>query len=637
MHGARRLMLGLILILSALLLAACAFSRSEKEAAPAPAAIDEAAAKPPFSAHVPFLFVDENGFLRPNDPLTADELRAALSALSAETGKAGLPEGEQTVTAESLRACLQDVLNEEQLAAFPAEGTLSRADLAVGVCRALGSGAGERLVPSEGALAPVDLPTDAPHYAELMEACVPHEPGEGSSWAEADLGTGREPGVFRLDGALFCCGEDGRLLLDAYSGPLYFDGNGRYTSGDGELDARCADILDWLRLKYPADAEDRAAMLRRAYDYAVKSFSFDEESEEEEELIPAAKAMLETEHGGEYGYAAGFTMLARALGYPAYPVARPLAGEEEDHFWTDIVIDCVPYIFDAQKDQRFRDGRFMLGYKKAERSGYRRPIDAPGDLRGQPYQDLAYTPPTERGHLDVATGENGFIYLIYLPYDYDESRQYKVIIYLYGADGNPYKILGDTNTYSHQNRYLGHYFTTPDYTDFLVQRGDCAGVIFASTNTTMASGDGSRYIALLQYVVDHYSTYAESSSLEDLIAARDSFCIAGPSSASQSLCVCLPTMPDVFGTVGLFSGISHLDKAVEGMAKKDHIRLVMGVGGLESIYPSVVKAYERFSELDNVDASLSVFDNSGHEWSAFDGTLRDLLFEFSPAEQADEG
>ena len=637
MHVKLRPVLSLVLLLAIALLAACAAAppaeTTPPESSAAPAA--EETRRPPFAAHVPFLFADERGFVRPEDPLRADELAAALAALCPDGGEIALPEGAEIVTGEALRACLRAVLSEEELRSFPEEGELSRADFAVGVCRVLGSGEGESVLPAAGALAPVDLPTDAPYYAAVLEASVPHSEGGSAGWAEAGLETGYEPGVLRLDGELYACGEDGRLLKNAALGPLCFDENGRYSSGDPELDELVSTVLDDLREMYPRDADDSMAMLRHAYDFVRDSFTNDGESghtDGEGWELRDGKRMLETLRGGCFESAAGFTVLARGLGFQAYGVLCPLLGESEDHAWTDIVVDYVPYVFDPLLDSRYRDGRFQLDYKHAERCGYRRPLDTPGAVC-EPDQLLAWTPPTERGELVAELQENGLVFLVYLPYGYDESKQYNVLIYLYGGDGNPYRILGATNTYSHQNRYLGHYFTTPDYVDFLTQRGDCSGVIYAATNTTFSTGNGDRYIELLQYVVDNYSTYAESSALEDLIAAREHFGIAGPSSASQGLCLCLPNMPDVFGTVGLFSGITRLDGAVEGLAQKGHIRLVMGVGELESIYSTVTKAYERFSELENVEAYLWVFPNAGHEWSAFDATLRQLLFLFAPAEK----
>ncbi len=193
-------------------------------------------------------------------------------------------------------------------------------------------------------------------------------------------------------------------------------------------------------------------------------------------------------------------------------------------------------------------------------------------------------------------------------------------------------MLGTTSGYAHQNRYLGRYITTPAFVDFLVQRGDCSGLILAACNTAMTSGYGERYVKLLQYIVDNYSTYAESSAVEDLVAAREHFALSGPSSASQGICITLKELPDCFETIGLFSGVARLDEAEEGLRQKDHLVLVMGVGEQESMFYTVESSYERFAQLENVDAMLFTFPNSEHEWSAFDGALRELLFRFSPAE-----
>ena len=642
MRSILRAALGLLLLACLLSLCACGASAPAAEETPAPSAVPEAQppaeeipAAPVFTAHVPFLFPDERGFIRPDAPLCADELTQALAVLAPSAQSPGLSAGGQAVTAGQLRDVLAGLLGAGQLPEIPGEGEISRADFAVIMTGLMGTGTDETVQVAEGALAPVDLPADAPYYAAVLEACAAHEPGGELGWAELALDTGYEPGPFLLDGRLYCCGEDGRLLKNTSIGPLSYDENGRYTSGDAELDGYVTEILAAFCAEHPEEAGDRLALLRRAYDYAMTNFHYvgrSSHTDEEGWELRDGKLMLETGRGDCYDYTAGFVVLARGLGFPANGVIRSLDTPENLHAWTDIVIDGTPYIFDPQLEKHFKNNRFMLTYKDGAKYGYRRPFDTPGEVT-EAAEDLVWIQPTQRGELVSATGENGLTYLVYLPYGYDESKQYNVLVYPYGADGDPYKMLGTANTYSHQNRYFGRYITTPAFIDYLVERGDCDGLIFAATNTARADGQSDRYISLIQYVAENFSTYAASSSIEDLIAAREHFGIAGPSTASQSICICLKDMPDVFGTIGLFSGISRLDEAVEAMAQKQHVTLVMGVGDQESALSTMKTAYEQFSALENVDASLTIFPNSEHEWSTFDSALRELLFSFSPKER----
>lgn len=190
-------------------------------------------------------------------------------------------------------------------------------------------------------------------------------------------------------------------------GPLTFEENGLYTTGDEELDGYVAEILVQLMEDSPEDAGDRMLMLRHVYDYAMSNFHyvgrgshFDGDGWE----YVDAKTMLETGKGDCYNYAAGFTVLARGLGFPANVILSSLDSPENLHAWTDIVIDDTPYIFDPQMEKNFKDNRYMLTYKEGEKYGYLRPSDAPGEVY-ENSQDLVWTNSTERGEL-VASAED---------------------------------------------------------------------------------------------------------------------------------------------------------------------------------------------------------------------------------------
>lgn len=421
-----------------------------------------ALAFPILRAHTPYLFADENGFVRPDDALSADEFSLALSVLTGET-ETGLPGGEKPVRSEEIKTALLGYFTAEELAAFPEEGTISRTAFAQLMNALIGQGGEERVIPAEGASAPVDLAPQHAAFADVLEASVPHEPGGERGWREAAPETGHAPGALFLHGSLYCCGEDGRILRGAEAEGLAFGEDGRYSCGDEELDAYVREILAALCDEYPEDAADRMAMLRHVYDYAIRNFHYvgrSTHSDEEGWELRDGKVMLETGKGDCYNYTAGFTVLARGLGFPATPILRSLDGNDL-HAWTDIVIDGTPYIFDPQLEKHFKNDRFMLTYKQGEGYGYRRPFDTPGEVR-EAFQDLTWVEPTRHGEL-VEAREGRFSYLVYLPYGYDESKQYNVLIYLYGADGDPYKILGTAKGYAHQNRYFGRYITTPDF------------------------------------------------------------------------------------------------------------------------------------------------------------------------------
>ena len=330
-------------------------------AAPAeetPASAAEAAE--PLRLHTPCLFPDGDGFLDPDGPLTDEALTLALEALQ--------PSAEAEAALRAL-----------------AGGT--RRDFARAVAALAGWTAEERLIPAEGALAPVDLdPADADH-ALLLELSVPHtEDAGGLTWAEAALPGAHEPGVFLRGCELYCAGEDGFLLRGESVGPLAFGADGRFTSGDAELDAMVSEVVAALQERYPEDATDRLAMLRHCYDYAYENFSYLGRRHAEPDGVDwsaeEAKTMFSTGKGSCYHYAAAFRAMARRLGFPAYTILRSLDGDPANiHAWTDIEIEGVAYIFDPQLHQRYGNERFMLTYKEAQQlGGYTRPT-RPGEFR----------------------------------------------------------------------------------------------------------------------------------------------------------------------------------------------------------------------------------------------------------------
>ena len=577
-----------------------------------------AAVKPALLQHAVFLFTDDKNWLNPDGVLDEAALEAAANAL--------LPMGNEEET-KLLRQELSEI----------AKASASRRDFARRIADVSEWTEEERLLPADGAKAPTDLDPEDPDYALLLEASVPHTADEsGDRWTELALPTGSEPGMLLQGTELYCVGDNGFLLRNAAVGPLVFGPDGRFSSGDAELDSYVTERLAALQEQFPEDAADRFAMLRHCYDYVRDSFVYLGRGHQVEEgvdwSIEDAKIMFSSGKGNCYNYAAVFRALARRLGYPANTVCRSLDAPGNTHAWTDIVLRGIPYVFDPQLENHFGNDRWMLRYEDAKRYGYTRPD--PAEFLGyEAYTDMKYAqPPEQQGEVISATGESGDIYLVYLPYGYDPARQYKVLIYLNGADGDPYKMLGTAYQYSHGNFYFGCAVNTKYYIDYLIQEGYCDPLIVVSTNEVISPGIGDRYLRLIQYTVDNYSTYAASSAVEDLVAARDYFAIAGPSTAAQSICAAIQTMPDIFAYYGLFSGMYQQEETLAAFREKGPIRfLMMAAGGADYQLSVMEKAYEVYSQLDNVrDSCLMIVPRAEHDWVAFDAAIRHMLFYFSP-------
>ena len=573
--------------------------------------------------HSPFLFPDENGFLNPDAPLDDRALAAALEAL--------LPPGGE----EELRALRWE------LTALAGESA-SRRDFARAILQSLGWTPAERLLSDASAVAPPDLDRNDADFALLLEASVPHRADDGGlTWPEQTLSTGREEGILLCGDELYCVGADGFLLRDASLGPLYFGADGRYLSGDEALDERVKSCLAALRQQFPADAADRAAMLRHAYDFVRDGFSYQNGGSRAEgvDWRPAdARTLFDTGAGDGGCFAAAFCALARQLGYPANVVCR--GGEAGDGLaWTDIILRGYPYVFDPLAEKQGVGERYMLRYEALGSEGYRRP-DPAVFLGYDAYADMSYHQPPERQGTVVAEyAKAGETYLVCLPDGYDPAKQYRVLIYLNGADGTPYKMLGTDRSYGHDNTYFHTWVNTKYYLDYLIQEGYCDPLIVVSTDEIIAPWIGDRYLRLLQYTVDNFSTYAASSSVEDLVAARDYFAIAGPSNAAQSICAAIQTMPDVFAYYGLFSGMYQPEATLAAFREKGEIQFLMMAAGDEDYQsPVMQEAYATYSQLDNVkDSFLMIVPRANHDWTAFDAAIRYMLFYFSPCTGREQG
>lgn len=323
-----------------------------------------AAFYPLLSRHEPFLFCDEAGLLHPDAPLTGDDLLAALEALATPEARMyfpGMPVGADPVSGQSLRTVLSRFFPEEELQAALSHltaGDVTRSHFAVALCALLGRGPDEPLLVPQDGLLPPDVTPDRGDFASLLESAVAHTPSaEGQRWRELDLPTALAPGFVNLDGWLYCVREDGHFLREDWVGDLYFGPDGRYTSGDQELDATVADILNTLSAANPqAQGLD---LLRLAFEYSRDSFRYLRKNSyalgDTGWEIEDAKDMFTTGRGNCYNYAAAFWALARGLGYEAYCLSGTATSTDQPHGWVVIEIDGADYFFDPEWEMAYRE------------------------------------------------------------------------------------------------------------------------------------------------------------------------------------------------------------------------------------------------------------------------------------------
>ena len=192
-------------------------------------------------------------------------------------------------------------------------------------------------------------------YYELIEALTEHTcdvSDSGETWVT------HEPGVVTLaegwhniDGELFHVNDRGLFDYRTEVEGLTLDTDGRYTTGDSELDA----LLTAAARKALKSGMTQEQRLRAMYDYAMETFSYrgaeNVETGSTGWELEIAKAMLSSGKGNCYSWAAAYTYLARKVGYPAVAIAGESIspkGNRSIHAWTEIVIDGTPYTFDPE-------------------------------------------------------------------------------------------------------------------------------------------------------------------------------------------------------------------------------------------------------------------------------------------------
>ena len=156
-----------------------------------------------------------------------------------------------------------------------------------------------------------------------------------------------------IDSQLYYAGADGYFLKNAYSGSLFFDSAGRYTSGNAELDGY---VLAALR-EATDDSMTRDEMLRAMYLYVRDSFTYLRrhyyKTGDVGWATQEALTMYSTGRGNCYCYAGAFCALARGLGYNARTYSGSIGIENQPHAWTEITLDGKIYICDPEIEMNY--------------------------------------------------------------------------------------------------------------------------------------------------------------------------------------------------------------------------------------------------------------------------------------------
>ena len=158
------------------------------------------------------------------------------------------------------------------------------------------------------------------------------------------------------------------------------------------------------------------------------------------------------------------------------------------------------------------------------------------------YQSCSHSGTVTKHDYDVTSYVNESVktihksFNVYLPYGYDESRPYNVLILVHGGGGDEESWLNtvyDSGEYHMSGRII---------LDNMFERGLCEPciVVTPATESSYTQGLTAGIIQMrdelreyiMPYIAEHYSTYAADSSIESLVKARDHFGLGGVSNGA---------------------------------------------------------------------------------------------------------
>ena len=155
---------------------------------------------------------------------------------------------------------------------------------------------------------------------------------------------------------------------------------------------------------------------------------------------------------------------------------------------------------------------------------------------------------------------------VYLPYGYDPSEKYDVLILMHGLYGSERYWLVDLQDYFYPYQ---DYVSTANLIDHMMDSAACRKMIIAAPTFYRDSRNSNDFFrgldqvsftrelreSILPALISQYSTWAENGSPETIASVREHFAYAGLSMGSMyAYTSILPDCLDLFGWFGCFSG-----------------------------------------------------------------------------------
>jgi len=265
---------------------------------------------------------DSGGSFRPDDAVTGLEFASMLKGFKL------MPAGDVPLT----------------------DKPLTRAELCAVLNGVLGRSCDEGTLLVSGAKLFPDVSPNDPYFGDVMEASVSHDFSVTADGTEAWLGTALKPGLHPLYGRLYYVGKDGQLARNASYSFWKFGPDGRYTTGNTELDA----YLHTALVSCVKPDMTSADALKAAYLYIKDNYSYLNFGQKPEAYGAVGweydRALSFFKNSGDtcYGFGASFGLLARSLGYGAYIVSGRVNEYHYPHSWVVIPEKGINYIYDVE-------------------------------------------------------------------------------------------------------------------------------------------------------------------------------------------------------------------------------------------------------------------------------------------------
>lgn len=240
---------------------------------------------------------------------------------------------------------------------------LTRAQAAAFFNRVLGRGQGLQVTEDQAGKL-LDLPPAHPLYQDVMEATVPHTAqfaGGQETWQSSQAFTAQDaaPGFLFRGTQMYCVGEDGYLVINDSVDGFDFGADGKFTSGNRELDELVQQTLAEITNDSMSDMEK----LRAAYDYTVHNFTYIKGNHYQRGDISwaadEAYSMLSTGYGNCYNFAAVFYELARAMGQDATLISGFYGSNFLYHSWVEFTVNGERRICDPEVEYTYLDNEEM--------------------------------------------------------------------------------------------------------------------------------------------------------------------------------------------------------------------------------------------------------------------------------------